>query len=45
MDPNSPELAYLIATERQQQLLADAETPPPRLWRDVVDRLKTALAR
>lgn len=45
MDVNSPELAYLIATERQQELLADAETPPSRLWRDAVDRLKTALAR
>lgn len=45
MDPNSPEIAYLIATERQQELLADAEAPPSRLWRDVVHRLKTALSR
>lgn len=45
MDLNSPELAYLIASERQQQLVADAETPPPHVWRDVVERLKTALSR
>ncbi len=45
MDLTSPELAYLIAGERQQQLLADAEAPPSRLWRGVVDRLKTALSR
>ena len=45
MDLNSPELAYLIAIERQQELLADAEPPASPLWRDVVDRLRTALSR
>lgn len=45
MDLNSPELVYLIATERQHELVADAETPAPDLWRDVVGRLKTALSR
>ncbi len=45
MNIDSPELAYLIATERQQQLVADAATPPSDVWREVVGRLKTALSR
>ncbi|MBA2537584.1 MAG: hypothetical protein H0V20_09165 [Actinobacteria bacterium] len=45
MDLTSPELAYLIATERQAELLADAEAPPSHLWRGVVGRLKSAFAR
>jgi hypothetical protein len=45
MDLNSPELAYLIATERQAELLADAEAPASHLWRDVFGRLKSAFAR
>ena len=45
MDLTSPELAYLIATERQAELLADAEDPASPLWRGVLGRLKTAIAR
>ena len=42
---NSPELAYLIATERQAELQAAAETPSSGVWRDVVSRLKSAIVR
>jgi hypothetical protein len=45
MNPNSPELAYLIATERQQELLAAAEPRHPIAWRGLVDRLREALFR
>jgi hypothetical protein len=45
MDLNSPELAYLIAIERQAELLADAEAPASPLWRGVFGRLKSAFAR
>jgi hypothetical protein len=45
MDLNSPELAYLIATERQAELLADAEAPASPLWRGVFGRLKNVIAR
>jgi hypothetical protein len=45
MDVNSPELAYLIAIERQAELLADAEAPASPLWRGAFGRLKSAFAR
>jgi len=41
----SPELAYLIAVERQQELIAAAEPRSPIAWRDLVERLRSALAR
>ena len=44
MDLNSPELAYMIAIERQQELLADAERGSTGL-RDLIERLRGAFAR
>jgi hypothetical protein len=41
----SPDLAYLIAVERQQELIAAAERGSAIAWRDVVERLRSALAR
>jgi hypothetical protein len=43
MDLNSPELAYIIAIERQQELIADADRPSSGL-RELVARLRGALA-
>ncbi len=45
MDLTSPELAYLIAIERQQELLADAEAPASGGLRELVARVRGALAR
>jgi hypothetical protein len=45
MDLTSPELAYLIAIERQQELLADAETPSSGALRGFVARVRGVLAR
>ena len=45
MNPNSPELAYLIATERQQELIAMAEAPSAPALRGLVERLRSSLAR
>ncbi len=45
MDLTSPELAYLIALERQQELLADAEAPASGGLRELVLRVRSALAR
>lgn len=44
MDLNSPELAYIIAIERQQELVADAEAGSNGL-RELVERLRSVLAR
>ena len=41
----TPDLAYLIAIERQQELIAAAEPHSPIAWRDVVGRLRSALTR
>ena len=45
MDLNSPELAYIIALERQQELLADAAAPGSGGFRGLVERVRGALAR
>ena len=45
MDMNSPELAYLIAVERQQELVAAAEARSPSTVRVLAERVRHALAR
>ena len=46
MDMNSPELAYLIAIERQQELVAAAAEPRSSSGlRDLAERVRSALAR
>ena len=45
MDLTSPELAYLIAQERQQQLLADAQGQSTVSIRGLVERVRGALGR
>ena len=45
MDMNSPELAYLIAIERQQELLEAAEPRSSSGLRGLADRFRSAIAR
>jgi hypothetical protein len=44
MDMNSPELAYLIAMERQEELVAAAQPRPSSVLRGLADRVRSALA-
>ena len=45
MDMNSPELAYLIAVERQQEILAAAEPSSSSRMRELAERVRSALSR
>ena len=45
MDMNSPELAYLIAIERQDELVAAAEPRSSGGLRDLAERVRSAFAR
>lgn len=45
MDMNSPELAYLIAVERQQELVEAAESRSSSALRELAERVRTAFAR
>ena len=45
MDMNSPELAYLIAIERQQELVAAAESSSSTGLRELAERVRGAFAR
>jgi hypothetical protein len=42
---NSPDLAYLIARERQQELLEDAQASSGPALRELVGRLREAFRR
>ncbi len=45
MDMNSPELAYLIAIERQQELADLAEPRSSSGLRELAERVRSAFAR
>lgn len=45
MDMNSPELAYLIAIERQEELVAAAQPRQSMRLRELADLVRSALTR